>query len=422
MLAPEQIKPFLLHPEKVIRDYAVSYFDDAELRDPELIPLLLQTYDSAMGKEDFYPGDYSFMLAIGARFSCPDALIPELIERMKNDPFHSFQFQEMLLSCNLEAILAYDPDIALMLDPALRTELAQRIKLSQTSTEELWQTIFPAVKPSGQFDYSASDLIARELAKRSELSSERVLDSMSKVADGSIARNDFNDIALVALLGHMRLEEAVPFLIEQLFPDDDLLNDRATRSLIRIGSENVVNRCREAYLRAGEFQKITLSDMFGCIKLPAAETALIELLKQETDIGLASFLADGLCNLASKRGIPLVQKRLEQGYDNTVMMLESSLYCNCTVNGLSFPEMAEWKRMIALEDQRMFQNQLAAEDDDFDEADYGRYSFGDDDFDDGLAEQEQPYIAPPKIGRNDPCPCGSGKKYKKCCASKQDAS
>jgi len=28
-----------------------------------------------------------------------------------------------------------------------------------------------------------------------------------------------------------------------------------------------------------------------------------------------------------------------------------------------------------------------------------------------------PYIAPPKIGRNEPCPCGSGKKYKKCCGS-----
>lgn len=25
------------------------------------------------------------------------------------------------------------------------------------------------------------------------------------------------------------------------------------------------------------------------------------------------------------------------------------------------------------------------------------------------------FIAPPKIGRNEPCPCGSGKKYKKCC-------
>ncbi|MEA1960510.1 MAG: SEC-C metal-binding domain-containing protein [Bacillota bacterium] len=22
-----------------------------------------------------------------------------------------------------------------------------------------------------------------------------------------------------------------------------------------------------------------------------------------------------------------------------------------------------------------------------------------------------------KVGRNDPCPCGSGKKYKKCCGA-----
>ena len=27
----------------------------------------------------------------------------------------------------------------------------------------------------------------------------------------------------------------------------------------------------------------------------------------------------------------------------------------------------------------------------------------------------QSYIAPPRTGRNEPCPCGSGKKYKKCC-------
>lgn len=26
-----------------------------------------------------------------------------------------------------------------------------------------------------------------------------------------------------------------------------------------------------------------------------------------------------------------------------------------------------------------------------------------------------PYIAPPKVGRNERCPCGSGRKYKKCC-------
>ena len=27
----------------------------------------------------------------------------------------------------------------------------------------------------------------------------------------------------------------------------------------------------------------------------------------------------------------------------------------------------------------------------------------------------------PKVGRNDPCPCGSGKKYKKCCLAEDEA-
>jgi hypothetical protein len=29
----------------------------------------------------------------------------------------------------------------------------------------------------------------------------------------------------------------------------------------------------------------------------------------------------------------------------------------------------------------------------------------------------EPYRAPPKVGRNEPCPCGSGKKFKKCCGA-----
>lgn len=34
---------------------------------------------------------------------------------------------------------------------------------------------------------------------------------------------------------------------------------------------------------------------------------------------------------------------------------------------------------------------------------------------DGEHEQETKRNAGPKVGRNDPCPCGSGKKFKKCC-------
>jgi Protein of unknown function (DUF1186)/SEC-C motif len=37
-------------------------------------------------------------------------------------------------------------------------------------------------------------------------------------------------------------------------------------------------------------------------------------------------------------------------------------------------------------------------------------------FDDDQVRTE-PYRAPPKVGRNEPCPCGSGKKFKKCCGA-----
>ena len=35
-------------------------------------------------------------------------------------------------------------------------------------------------------------------------------------------------------------------------------------------------------------------------------------------------------------------------------------------------------------------------------------------------KQSQRESTSKKIGRNDPCPCGSGKKFKKCCIKKQD--
>ncbi|MHC4388714.1 MAG: SEC-C metal-binding domain-containing protein, partial [Planctomycetota bacterium] len=33
----------------------------------------------------------------------------------------------------------------------------------------------------------------------------------------------------------------------------------------------------------------------------------------------------------------------------------------------------------------------------------------------GEVKVKQIKIDTPKVGRNEPCPCGSGKKYKKCC-------
>ena len=36
----------------------------------------------------------------------------------------------------------------------------------------------------------------------------------------------------------------------------------------------------------------------------------------------------------------------------------------------------------------------------------------------GLGAHSQPVVLTPKTGRNDLCPCNSGKKFKKCCEGK----
>ena len=35
------------------------------------------------------------------------------------------------------------------------------------------------------------------------------------------------------------------------------------------------------------------------------------------------------------------------------------------------------------------------------------------------APSQAPIVKSAKVGRNDPCPCGSGKKFKKCCGANQ---
>jgi preprotein translocase subunit SecA len=49
------------------------------------------------------------------------------------------------------------------------------------------------------------------------------------------------------------------------------------------------------------------------------------------------------------------------------------------------------------------------EDSDEEDAEEGRHQGDTDD------EQASPVVAGARIGRNELCPCGSGKKYKKCC-------
>ena len=86
--------------------------------------------------------------------------------------------------------------------------------------------------------------------------------------------------------------------------------------------------------------------------------------------------------------------------------LKSSLVMASKLMNYKVAEAKQWEEEIA-ESRRPFENAEELPQDDFDDLD---------DLDD---EPEQTPKSPKiKVGRNDPCPCGSGKKFKKCCYGK----
>lgn len=79
------------------------------------------------------------------------------------------------------------------------------------------------------------------------------------------------------------------------------------------------------------------------------------------------------------------------------------------------PMQEEPPRAARQEPARTDMSQMRANKDEIDEAGQDYAANERDVYDDGRpAVKQTPAVAEPRIGRNDPCPCGSGKKYKQC--------
>ena len=72
---------------------------------------------------------------------------------------------------------------------------------------------------------------------------------------------------------------------------------------------------------------------------------------------------------------------------------------------------------LAFDKERLYKNMVAAKADWLYELPQWKEIFSEEELKKFYKEQKESttILKPKKIGRNDPCPCGSGKKYKKCC-------
>ncbi|MEH6906998.1 SEC-C metal-binding domain-containing protein [Neobacillus drentensis] len=200
----------------------------------------------------------------------------------------------------------------------------------------------------------------------------------------------YNGILTVYMIGLMKIEKHIPLVASFLDRDDDILLEEVASALIGFQSDAVVDA-------VGPYLKKSNSIIFACsvienIKSDQAIQVLREAYQYSDELEDQDLLIEALCHQLSKEALPEIGDHMKKEYTSSLVDIEQVVYSYYSILGVQHPELMDWK-LAALEREIEFRNASKQ----------------------GGSPQNGPILKENKVGRNDPCPCGSGKKYKKCC-------
>ncbi len=225
----------------------------------------------------------------------------------------------------------------------------------------------------------------------------------------------WGDIHTVTVLGRIGTRACVPVLIRIINETDssEIIHDGACRALFAADSEG-----REEILWALENGAILdpYWAMHICKTLlhPRAYELAIEYWEKQEDPEALEIFAIALEEIGDSRGIEFLQNLYcrENAY-----LIGDSIETLCLLYDEDIPELREIRDLRKKEKERMdrfksanileFMQDFLLQENQWDWENNKR------DLDEPAPQTVK--RESPKIGRNDPCPCGSGKKYKKCC-------
>ncbi|MFD1780213.1 SEC-C metal-binding domain-containing protein [Fredinandcohnia salidurans] len=190
-----------------------------------------------------------------------------------------------------------------------------------------------------------------------------------------------NGIMNVYMAGLLKIEKYIPLFASFLTRDDDALLEEVNAALVHFDSDQVV-KAVAPYVRKPE-SVIYAASILGNIKTELALQELKKAYRETDELDVQEPIIEALSFHFSKDALPEMNDHMEYEYDFSLVEIEHVAYSFYTILGEKHPDLLEWKK-----------SEMEKE---------------------GPAIQLAPVINENKVGRNDPCPCGSGKKYKKCC-------
>lgn len=390
------IQPYILSENSTVQHFSLKTINRAFLGNDETFELALKANDKntpILGKNKILP--YTNNYRIGQKG------MQLLVNHIKKNDDNLIWYLSILSNCDPELIEEHYEDVKPFVEKNGKSPLKNLIQLNHFSSEELLEELSQALNEMEEQQfyneslYTYSKVIMDHLIKKNGIDQEEVIRTIRQELDKDFFT--YKGILFVYAAGEMKCHKLVKDL-SNLLPraDEEVLLGEIERTLIKIGSEEVIARVTQYALNPDNyFSPIAI---LGNIKSDDATKVLLDLFDQAPDKTAKTLMAEALCNQLSTDAIPKVEALIEEGYDQSMLTLEEDIYANCVINGIDHPKLQSWKNLIDAREARLKNRE--------EEINKGLSSFN---------NRTKISVESTRVGRNDPCPCGSGKKYKKCC-------
>jgi hypothetical protein len=442
----EKIKQAILHPQLEIRQRAVRYFDDCYSEDEGVAPLVIQAVEK-YGREDAYQ-----LVGGSVHLRHTEETIAWVIGELQ-DPAserydnYLFNLNRILCDADLALLLPREPEIleTCRFYGGLKDHLIRRLELISWDEAACWQRLEQICEDgkdkqfANEFDWDFAADLLEALARFGGEVKQRVLSVLlQKVESFESNPMKWMEPLMVKLAGILQMDAAVPAILGKLHEDADVLAGHCIHALSRIGTDAVVAALAGNFASAERHFRLYAANVFDNIHTDLAVEKSVSLLAREEDRRVRQDLAHAALSHFAREAIEPVRQFLRsQRLDFELRDLRDYLVETCTIMDERFPEFDEWRAAGEREREEHRRHMEKLKDNPMAALSWALRKLRDDGASDEPEEEETtvpaPGLAPVdeiladrrtdaganRVGRNDPCPCGSGKKYKKCCIRKQ---
>ena len=415
-LSEDQIRQGILHADKAVRLACLQYFADCYSPNPTVMPVVIEALER-YGRTETFP--YTHPISDLAQ---TEETIRWALNELKTGP-RSTEDERSYLGCLSRLVCRADPKLVLPHQQDILNArgfsrdlvelLGRRLKLLSWDGDALWREL-EAMCEEGkdkegawEFRYNEAEPVVEALARDGDRRPDRMMALLAvKVEVFEDNPMKWMEPLMVRLAGELRHEPAIPLIVGKLHEDAEVLSEECQRALIKIDTDASIQAVRRDYPTAEWHFRLYASNVLGRVHTDAAVSACIELLEKEKDLELQNWLGQSLVEHFSTEGNEVARRVLLD--DPDLYDLQRALVPACTLTGQDFPELEQWRKEIEENTRRKpFLYEPAPD----------------------TTPRTAPAPPPPrpltpfmktdkKVGRNDPCPCGSGKKFKKCCMNK----